>query len=247
MGKTGGHDRVIEEIVIHKLFNFYFLKYFSICRTHFDKLSVTTRAGQVQAIFREGQGVRLLLFFLFPILSFSQTNPSTAKGDDLKKQIVIDKEKFKLYNNWLSIGAGIAKNTGLEKSTGVLGIDYNFHIKTSYFQTGYSHSGVTSLIATDPVNNQIHICYGDRKETKNFNLSYFAGFSLTKGYGQINGVYENKPFVAAGLYVTAEYIQKIFYDIGIGPGVFADINSKRFIFGARLDLYLSGAYKGKKG
>ena len=203
--------------------------------------------GSVQDRFEERQWMWfLLLLFLFPFLSFSQTNLSTEKGGDLKKQIVIDKDKFKLYNNWLSIGAGMAKNTGLEKPTGVLAMDYNFHIRTSYFQAGFSHSGVNSPIANDPVNNQIHICYGDRKETNNFNLSYFAGFSLTKGYGQTGAVYENKPFVAAGLYITAEYIQKIFYDIGFGPGVFADINGKRFIFGVCLDLFLSGAYKGKK-
>ncbi|MDQ3047702.1 MAG: hypothetical protein M3R27_09160, partial [Bacteroidota bacterium] len=52
----------------------------------------------------------------------------------------------------------------------------------------------------------------------------------------------NKP----GIYLQAEAVKKITYDVGIGASIFADWNQEQSIIGAKIILYFSGAYRGKK-
>ena len=181
----------------------------------------------------------IFLFLVIATLSsIAQTEPDKS---DLKREIVINNEKFRVYNNWVNLGAGVAKITNLDGQWFTGGIGYNFHIKAHYFQFGMDVEGEHF---GSYVNTGFHLCYGDRKETKKFNLSYFAGISYTQGYKQVDSTF--KFFRAPGLYVCAQFIKNLKYDLGLGPGVFADINQTRAVFGIRLDLYFSSAYRGKK-
>ncbi len=192
--------------------------------------------------------VSLQLYFIAlcliaaPSIVWSQNNNSTSEDeDDLKKEIIYDNKLYRLYNNWLSFGAGPAKNSDIPNIQFAIDVDYNFHIKKQYFQVG-------TLLSGDDFgtynNVQGHICYVRRKENTKMNFSYLAGPSFTKGYEYRDSVFSNKAFTAMGLYACVQLIAKIKYDVGIGSGIFADVNGKRSIIGIRLDFYFSNSYKG---
>ncbi len=160
-----------------------------------------------------------------------------------KRDTLVADNVFRKYNNWLSAGGGIAKNSqfGGQQFTG--GIDYNFHIQKEYFQFGLF---VTGDQFGEYNNYQFHLCYGKRTEDGNLNFAYFGGLSFSTFYERQGNGYDQNPIKDVGLYFNTELIKKFTYDTGGGISAFADINSHRLILGAKLDLFFSGAYKGKK-
>jgi hypothetical protein len=224
---------------------------------HLDKLDVTTTRRSVRACREQGERFykfqtiiffqkRLIVFclFFFPsLVSFAQQKPERPKEDDLKKEIIYQNKRYKVYNNWISAGAGPAHNSNTPRTQFSIFTDYSFHIQKQYAQFGILLSGDHY----GKYNNvQAHLCYGLRKETEKYNLSAFIGPSYTSGALYLDTAYSNKSFKVAGLYAAVQFIGKVKYDVGIGPSLFADVNAKRTIVGIRLDLYFSGAYKGPK-
>jgi hypothetical protein len=190
------------------------------------------------------------LFFLTGFALIFCTNifaqEKNKKKPPWKQDTVIADNVFKKYNNWLSAGAGVAKNSHPDYSqqfTG--GVDYNFHIQKEYFQFGL-------FVAGDQFgeysNYQFHFCYGKRIENNRTNFALFGGLSYTGFYPRL-GVnnYAYNSTSTAGLYLNAQLIFKLTYDVGTGVSAFIDVNSFQTITGAKVDLYFSGAFKGKKG
>ena len=163
---------------------------------------------------------------------------------DLKAEIVINKKRFKVYNNWLSGGGGAGYNTRVPQLQFIGQLDFNFHIQANYFQLGLALAGDEF---GDYNNSVFHAGYGRRRETTKYNLSAFGGLSYTKGFVKRGNVYDvNNPYKEPGLYINAQAIKKISYDVGIGLGLIADVNQKRTLAGISAIVYFSGAYKGKK-
>lgn len=153
----------------------------------------------------------------------------------------MDNKKFKVYNNWIDAGAGAAYNSGVPQVQFALAFDYNFHIQANYFQTGIVFSGD----APRNYNNyQYHLGYGKRDETQFYNFSMFAGITYSTGYNKKGNYYLLDQYHAIGAYGSVQYIKKIAYDVGIGPALFAEINTNHRIAGAMIVLYFSSAYKG---
>ena len=160
---------------------------------------------------------------------------------DPKKEITYDGKRYHYFNNYLTIGAGRAHNDNIKGLQFAGAADFNFHIQQYYFQAG-------ALLAGNNFGNynnvQGHLCYGKRFEQNKFNLAGYLGGS----YSAMNQSYEDSiahyKFVnALGLYACMQATYKFKYDLGIGLAFFADFNKAQSLFGVRLELYFSGAYR----
>lgn len=160
---------------------------------------------------------------------------------------VLNNKKLKYYNSWLTGGAGIQKNLTYKQKNGFAGgVDFNFHIKYYYFQLGATITGERFGYYN---NYQFHLGYGKRFEDKDFHIAGFAGISYSSGYHarQLDSIrVETRSYAKPGLYLQAEIVKKLTYDVGAGISLFADWNQEQAIIGSRFILYFSGAYKGKK-
>ncbi|MEW6467931.1 MAG: hypothetical protein AB1458_03355 [Bacteroidota bacterium] len=158
---------------------------------------------------------------------------------DPKKEIIINDNRFKVYNSWISGGAGWAQNFSTGRSKFNLGADFNFHIKQDYFQLGFFLSG-QRFGRYD--NYDFHFCYGRRLENRKINFAWFAGLAFVHGYTREDSFYRyyNDP----GLYVSAQLVKKLTYDVGAGIEAFGEVTPRHQLAGFRFIIYFSGAYKG---
>lgn len=194
--------------------------------------------------------LRSIIIFLFfvlccPKISFGQDTATYKLQENFKREIIIGDKRFRVYNNWFSGGGGLAGHTANPYAQLVIGVNLNFHIKRQYFRIGGMMSGQDFGLWN---NYQLHAAWIPyRQETEKFNLALMAGPSYSTGYRYVGppDVYDNNnPYAEVGGYAEAQYIRKIFYDVGIGGAFFVNVNSKNTIIGVRADIYLSGAFKG---
>lgn len=194
-------------------------------------------------------------FFIFLLCgllkAYSQTD--SVKIFNAKEEISFDGKRYRVYNNWLSIGPGVGYNQHWhkdEKDERNLGVDYSFHIQEKYFRLGSFMSGSDFLAAN---NYNFHLQYGLRKETEKYNLSAFLGpsysyfkrpLSDTVEFGYSNII--NKIYSEFGVYGCVEAIYKVKYDVGLGGQVFCDYNKVQLVYGVRLVAYFSSSYRGIK-
>lgn len=185
----------------------------------------------------------IIVFYFFGLAVFSQNDTVVF---DAKKEIVYDGKRYKVYNNWLSIGAGAGYNTSFIKDERNVALDYSFNIKQYYFRAGAFMSGPNYTASN---NYNLHAGIGLRKEHEKYNISAFTGpssawfkrplkDSLNYNLGSV--------YNELGLYTCIELVYKIKYDVGLGGQVFCDINRVQMVYGVRLIAYFSGAYKGIK-
>jgi hypothetical protein len=186
---------------------------------------------------------KLLLLFFAAAIAFPALAQKKKDLPDLKQEVVINKKRFKVYNNWLSGGGGAGYNTQIPQLQFIGQLDYNFHLKHNYFQLGLVLSGDEFGSYN---NYNFHGGYGKRIENAKINFSVFGGLSYTQGYYKEGKTYKDDPYKEAGLYLNTQLIKKITYDVGLGIGAIADYNGKRFLGGLTAVVYFSGAYKGKK-
>ena len=162
----------------------------------------------------------------------------------LDSEFVMDNKKFKYYNKWFTIGAGVQQNLTYKRDLGFAGgADFNFHIKRNYFQIGMDITGESTTVLT---NYEFHIGYGVRYEDKDVHFSAFIGPSFSTGYAKEFDTIYIRPYNQFGMYAQVEAVKKIAYDVGIGFSLFADWNQEQSIIGFRGILYFSGSYRGKK-
>lgn len=191
--------------------------------------------------------IGLFLFFIVacPKLSFGQDTSVYKLRENFKREIVIDYKRFRVYNNWVSGGGGIALNTANPYAQLVVAVNYNFHITRHYFRLGTMVSGDNFGMWNNVQGHAAWIPY--RKETTKYNLAMMAGPSYCTGYKYIRPPHiydELHPYTEWGGYAEIQYIRKIFYDVGVGGAFFVNVNAKNTIIGIRADIYLSGAFKG---
>lgn len=180
----------------------------------------------------------LLAFVCFSSCLYAQDIQNAIKAE-MKKEVIYNGNRYKVYNNWISGGAGAAYSTGTAPLQFAGGVDYNFHLKLSYFQLGFLLSGDAFRNYN---NTQLHLCYGKRKESNEYNFAYFGGLSYSTGYENSQAA---KPYSTVGFYLNSQLVRKLKYDIGIGMAAFVDVNFTQTIGGLQIILYFSGAYKGK--
>ena len=190
--------------------------------------------------FRNGLILSTLLCFQASLTCLAQVRDSVYHPD---KMIIYKNNKFKVYNNWISAGAGEGYNFTHYGPQFTLGADFNFHIKMEYFQFGLFFLGDRFGSYND---FNYHLGYGKRMERNKFNMAGFLGLAYSTGYRKVNEVFSpDNVYNQLGLYACFQFIKKITYDTGIGPGLYFNINPYQSVGGIRLDIYFSGAYKGK--
>jgi hypothetical protein len=178
----------------------------------------------------------------YKMIDDDKTNSSKKHITPLDSTFVIHNKKFKYYNNWLTAGAGWQQNLTYKRNLGFSGgLDYNFHVKQHYFQLGTNITGEKFGFYN---NYQLHLGYGKRFEDKDLHVAAFAGVSYSSGRGKVDSIYV-RAYSQPGLYVQAEVVLKIAYDVGIGASLFADWNAEQAMTGFRFIVYFSSAYKGK--
>lgn len=187
---------------------------------------------------------RLLLCAALLAVSAQKLRAQADTVFNPKKEIVFEDKRFRVYNNWISGGAGPAWHSDNPRTQLALGLNFNFHIKQYYFRVGGMFSG--DRFGTW---NNYHGHAGyifKRRENEKMNQSVLAGISYSTGYRFIYaGHYDGEnPYRKAGLYLEYQYIRKLNYDFGIGTSFFADINDLNQIVGMRVDVFFSGAYRG---
>jgi hypothetical protein len=190
--------------------------------------------------------------FLFAIFSlcifFLQLDIKIAcaqekqRQDELKKERTIRGNRFKIFNNYVNFGSGVGRSIESNKVWNPTAIEYNFHIKRSYFMIGYQRTDASGFLNKPKLNrmNDIHLCYGFRRETKALNIAYYGGIS--RPWGVMN---DSTSFRTIGIYAEAQLVRKLFYDVGAGISIFGHYNKFMPLFGVRIDIFLSGAYQGK--
>jgi len=193
--------------------------------------------------------MKAFLIGIFAVVSFSNLwaqNDTIKKKYNPKEEIVYDGKRYRLHNNWLSAGAGAGYNSNWPKDEKNMAVDFSFHVKENYFRVGGFMSGADWYLRN---NYNLHACFGIRKEREKYNLSAFAGPSLSYYKRPLkDSVNYNLASVynEVGAYAVIEAIYKIKYDVGIGGQVFCDYNRVQMVYGVRLVLYFSGAYRGIK-
>lgn len=186
----------------------------------------------------------VIIFIFFGARSFFAQSDSATYNP--KQEIVYDGKRFRVYNNWLSAGAGASFNTQWPKDEKNIGADFSFHIKQQYLRIGGFMSG-TNFHASN--NYNVHLGLGLRKEKEKYNLSAFIGPSVSyfkrplKDSANYNLV---SVYNEVGGYAVVEAIYKVTYDVGIGGQIFCDYNRVQTVYGVRLVVYFSGAYRGIK-
>ncbi|MGL5888393.1 MAG: hypothetical protein ACRC3B_00830, partial [Bacteroidia bacterium] len=161
-----------------------------------------------------------------------------------KKEVVFKDKRFRVYNNWITGGAGPAWHSDNPRTQFALGLNFNFHIKQYYFRAGGTFSGDRFGSWN---NYQAHLGYIIKRwENEKRHSAFISGVSYSTGYKFVYaGHYDTpNPYSKAGLYLEYQYIPKMNYDFGIGGSLFADINDLNQIIGLRIDVFFSGAYRG---
>lgn len=183
----------------------------------------------------------VLMFSYGYLLSQKDTLPYNRK-----QEIVYDGKRYVKYNNYLTFGFGKAFAKIRTTDQNLLGVDYQFHLNREYFQLGFFMSG-DQLLSNNNV--QGHFCYGKRIERNKYNFAAFIGPSFSSFYlvkTDTSGVKYAENHTAPGLYICIQTVYKVKYDVGIGAELFTDLSALQKLFGCKLIVYFSGAYRGEK-
>ncbi len=186
--------------------------------------------------------MRQVALFLFLALGYSTCVAQEIRAKNTQEEVTIKKNRFLKKTNWLTLGLGYGQKLNSSDYSFPGSLNVYFHVKQVYFNAGIMRSKLDVLFArySGDFLTDYHATVGFRNETRKSNFSYFAGPSYVHGLldsaTKFNGI---------GAYAEVQYIQKIYYDIGIGSSIFVNYNRSYPILGIRLDFYFSNAFRGK--
>jgi hypothetical protein len=179
----------------------------------------------------------------------SQLKELYAQPYNKKTEIKLDGKKYRIYNNYVTLGIGKGYNSIWNSGFITTGADFNFHIQKTYFQMGGYVQG-PSFYNKQQV--QLHGAAGYRKESYKYFWAAFGGLSYSNGFYPFmlkdakgeDSVTTYPIMSQVGVYTAVQFFYKLKFDYGIGLTLFGDINSKQYFVGARVELFFSGAYRG---
>lgn len=188
----------------------------------------------------------LLLIFALLNSLFGFTQKDTSKYNR-KDEVLHNEKRYAMHNNYLTLGGGLSGSNLRDKEQNILGADFTFHIRRTHFQIGFLMSG-DAYLNNNNISGHFGYCYRIEDERKN--ISFMGGISQNKGQipPYINNAGDSIPvffYRNTGIYLSAAYVKKLTYDIGIGVEVFAELNQVQQMFGAKAIVFFSGSYRGK--
>ena len=159
-----------------------------------------------------------------------------------KEEILHYGKRYRIHNNYLTLGGGFASSSIRSRGQKVVGADFQFHIRRQHFQMGLMMSGDQFLS-----NNHVqgHLGWGLRKETRTANFAGFFGPAYNYGVVGVAGAPE-RFYRGLGAYASLQFVTKLAYDIGLGLEVFDELSGNQNIFGFKIIAFFSGAYRGVK-
>lgn len=161
-----------------------------------------------------------------------------------REEVLYDGKRYRLYNNYLTVGAGFLSSSIRHTVQKSVAADYNFHIRRHYFQAGLSMSG-DEFLANN--NSELRVGYGLRRERNTTNLAAYIGPTFFTGVQGVQGVSDPTFYNGVGGYMCLQAVSKfIAYDIGLGGELFAEVSEKQTQFGFKIIIFFSGAYRGLK-
>ncbi len=191
---------------------------------------------------------KIKFFFLCFLLFFIISLFAQPKGDfDRKKEITYDGKRYRVFNNYLTAGGGTCYNSYIQNTNLNIGVDFNYHIRQIYFQSGI-------FLAGPQFGNyshlQLHTAVGKRFELNKFNMAGYLGPSMSFINRPIIDTAANQirsrtlqPF---GFHAAVQFTYKVKYDVGIGVCLYSDINKEQSVYGLRIELFFSGAFLGDR-
>lgn len=183
-----------------------------------------------------------LLLFAGGIAQNSDSLKTKRPPYNRKEEILYQNKRYRIHNNYLTLGGGFLGSTLREDIQNVVAADYQFHIRRQHFQVGAMMSG-EEFLSNNYV--QVHLGYGYRIENYNSNFAAFIGPTYFSGVAGKVGQAEDF-FDGYGVYLSVQAVLKVAYDIGLGVEVFGEVNYKQNMAGIKLIAFFSGAYRGVK-
>lgn len=194
--------------------------------------------------------ITVLLCWGLPLLAQDSLPARKLKPSYYRKEeIIYDGKRYRLHNNYVTLGAGPAISTIRSAPQRVAVADFNFHIRKQYFQAGVMLSGYQFFSNT---HLQAHVGYGIRREGGLYHFALFAGPSYYQG---VEGSVGQPPhfYEGVGIHVDLQTVAKLTYDIGAGFEFFADFGfadgaggREQVMYGVKAIVFFSGAYRGIK-
>ena len=102
-----------------------------------------------------------------------------AEPYERKKEIRLDGKKYRIYSNYVTLGAGKGYNNLWNDLMFTPAVDFNFHLQKTYFQAG------SYLLGHSFGNNQqvnMHVAGGYHKESYKYFWAAYGGLSYDYGY-----------------------------------------------------------------
>ncbi len=183
-----------------------------------------------------------VLTFVFGSAQNTDTLESRRPPYNRKEEIIYQNKRYRVHNNYLTLGGGFMASTLRSDIQSVVAADYQFHIRRQHFQLGAMMSG-EEFLSNNYV--QVHLGYGQRLESYHSNFAAFVGPTYFSGVAGSVGQPEDF-FDGFGVYMSFQAILKFAYDIGLGVEAFAEVNYKQKTTGIKLIAFFSGAYRGAK-
>jgi len=191
--------------------------------------------------------IRYFLSLCLILLAFI----ASSQNDKYEEFIIKDKI-YKPGCTWLKFGIGTGYNWNRQEGESNANLAISFRIKNLYLQTGYHVSSDMFFTQRSYQKlNDLYLAPGWRRETLKSNISVFAGPSFAYGgtfdhYCYTNGITLKyyRGFNQIGLFGSAEYTFKIFYDLGFGVSIYGSYNKYYSVTGIQAHFYFSGAFKG---
>jgi hypothetical protein len=194
-----------------------------------------------------------LFFIMAQLLAQAPAAKPMTHNDSLAAvdTVIIHHNVYNRHANWFAFGAGNSLNK-YKQVDGSLALDYQFKWRKVYIQSGImrgkAFSGSYFPGDYDRVFNELHLAIGQKNETRKAFTALFIGAGLIQGEfaypDDPKGQGEN--FTTVGLTASAQLIFKPVYDVGLGLNAFANANTRYALYGVRLVVFLSNAYKGQK-
>lgn len=196
------------------------------------------------------------IFFLNFMLAFAFTSFSQTDIDP-DAEFIYNGNHYIPNSPWATVGMGYSYN--IDDSDFEPNLLFDVHLKLKkpqYLGIGYMTSRQRFFYNIDTMQfshhwnkssvNSLHVMYGVRYEDIRKNYAVFAGPAVNWGYDympndSINNMHRS--YFEPGIYATLQYTRKIFYDIGVGGTLFANVCKSSQVVGLTLHIYLSTAFK----
>jgi len=136
------------------------------------------------------------------------------------------------YKYWMTVG--FWAHTDI-----TVNFDYNFSVNNNFYKIGYLINGISLWNGglTSINHRVINISIGKRLQTEWFQLAFFAGPSYVFGKKQIS-VNNTAKFNTIGLETDLQLLFRPANEIGIGIGLYGNINFEKSFVGININITL---------